>query len=127
MKAEPDNGNASMLRCEGWWEQIDFGRQPMLDLRIQVAERRIAGSGSDMIGPFTFTGTLSETGQVAMLKQYIGQHTVDYVGSYDGEGTMWGHWRIAFWYGRWLITFRHGRAERADTAAIQELVPVACP
>lgn len=48
-----------------------------------------------------------------MIKQYIGRHTVGYVGSYDGEGTMWGHWGIACWYGRRLITVRRGRAERA--------------
>ena len=126
MQGEPDNGDNSMLHCEGWWEQAEHGRQPMLDLMIQVAGGRIAGSGRDMVGSFTFTGTLSETGHVAMIKQYMGQHRVDYVGSYDGEGTMWGHWRIAFGYGRWLITIRRGRAERADTAAIQELVPVAC-
>jgi len=123
MQGEPSDSRTSMLRCEGWWEQVDFGRQPMLDLRIQVAEGRIVGSGSDMVGPFTFSGTLSEAGQVGMLKQYIGGHRVDYVGSYDGEGTMWGHWRIGFAYGRWLITFRRGVA---DTAAIQELVPAAC-
>jgi len=77
-----------------------------------------------MIGPFTFSGTLSEAGQVVMFKQYIGRHGVDYVGSYDGEGTMWGHWRIGVAHGRWLITFRGGVT---DTAAIHELVPTACP
>jgi len=53
MQGEPSDSRTSMLRCEGWWEQVDFGRQPMLDLRIQVAEGRIVGSGSDMVGPFT--------------------------------------------------------------------------
>ena len=67
----------------------------MLNLRIQVAKGRIAGSGTDMIGPFTFSGGFGEAGQVVMFKQYIGRHGVDYLGSYDGEGTMWGHWRIA--------------------------------
>jgi len=127
MQGESDNNGTSLLDCEGWWEQAEHGRQPMLDLRIQVAGGRITGSGRDMVGPFTFTGTLSATGQVAMIKQYIGQHRVDYLGSYDGEGTMWGHWRIACWYGRWLITIRRGWAERAGAEAIQELVPVACP
>jgi sarcosine oxidase delta subunit len=125
MQGEPGDNCTSRLHCEGWWEQAGCGRQPMLDLMIQVAGGRITGSGDDMIGQFTFNGTLSETGHVAMIKQYIGQHKVYYVGSYDGEGTMWGHWRLAFGCGRWLITIRRGRAERAATAAIQELVPVA--
>jgi len=43
MKAAPDNGNASMLRCEGWWEQIDFGHR--LDLPEVPREALSPGSG----------------------------------------------------------------------------------
>jgi hypothetical protein len=39
-----------------------------------------------MIGPFTFSGTLSEAGQVVMFKQYIGRHGVDYVGATMARG-----------------------------------------
>jgi hypothetical protein len=50
-----------------------------------------------MIGLFTVTGTI-EDGKVAIVKQYIVQHSVDYLGTYDGEGTMHGMWRIG-WFG----------------------------
>jgi hypothetical protein len=122
---EPSSSRcATMLRCEGWWEETGYGRQPMLDLKIGFSDGQIAGLGRDIIGSFTFSGSLSEAGQVGMVKQYIGKHRVAYIGSYDGEGTMWGHWQIGIDTGRWLIAFRRATAE---TTAIQELVATACP
>ncbi len=110
----------AMLRCEGWWEQEAYGRQSMLDLRLGFQDGAIRGSGGDIIGPFRFTGRLSTNGRVIMVKRYIGQHRVDYVGSYDGEGTMWGRWRIGPSRGRWLITLR---TSSLHTLPIHEYVP----
>jgi hypothetical protein len=120
MTDEPSESSDPLLRCEGWWEQRGFGRQPMLELRIRFQDGTIRGSGVDIIGPFKFTGRISTNGRVIMVKRYIGQHRVDYVGSYDGEGTMWGRWRIGPSRGRWLITLR---TSSLHTSPIHEYVP----
>jgi hypothetical protein len=79
----------SFLHCEGWWEQAGYGRQPMEQLRIEFDGGDIRGSGTDIVGLFALTGTIEE-GKVAIVKQYLGQHSVDFLGMYDGEGTMHG-------------------------------------
>jgi hypothetical protein len=121
MVEQPEGSAPSLIRCEGWWEQNGFGRQPMVDLRLRFGSGRVQGSGTDIVGPFTFSGLVSPHGSVAMVKQYIGRHSVDYLGTYDGEGVMWGRWRIGPLHGPWMITIRPGTA--AATAAIQEYVP----
>ncbi|MDX1945892.1 MAG: hypothetical protein SFU86_10885, partial [Pirellulaceae bacterium] len=83
---------------------------------------RISGSGIDMVGPFTLAGTLGEGGQVAILKQYVGQHSVEYVGTYDGEGLLFGEWRIGPWTGHWAI-----RILRASTNADAEATEITAP
>jgi len=103
----PEN-NIQRISCEGWWEQEYFGRQAMTELVLQFEDGVIIGSGTDVIGRFAFTGAISAAGQVALLKQYLGQHSVDYIGTYDGEGVMWGEWRIGSWHDRWLIRLRRG-------------------
>ena len=76
-----------------------------------------------MIGLFALTGTIEE-GKVAIVKQYLGQHSVDYLGTYDGEGIMHGMWRIGWFAGKWMIKVV-GRAVETDEAAIPEWRPVA--
>ena len=88
--------------CTGWWFQQGYGRQPMEDLVLQFDGGLITGSGTDIIGAFTFAGEM-ESGEVNLLKQYIGQHSVDYIGTFDGEGTMQGDWFIGSFTGEWLI------------------------
>jgi hypothetical protein len=92
----------SFLHCEGWWEQAGYGRQSMEQLRIEFDGGTIRGSGTDIIGLFTLTGSIEEA-NVAIVKQYLGQHSVDYLGTYDGEGTMHGMWRIGLFGGKWMI------------------------
>lgn len=92
----------SEVACEGWWEQAGYGRQPMEQLRLSFRDGQISGSGVDVIGPFTFSGRL-DVQAVAMVKQYLGKHRVDYVGSFDGEGTFWGNWSIGPFGGPWRI------------------------
>jgi len=110
------------VECVGWWEQKDFGRQPMHDLFLEFESGQISGSGHDIIGPFTLCGTVNEQGRVAMLKYYIGQHTVDYVGEYDGEGMMWGEWHIGSWKDKWMIRIERAKAAAAKAGAIEEIV-----
>lgn len=112
------------VHCEGWWEQTGYGRQRMWNLRLTIAGGHISGSGMDMVGPFTVTGLLDNE-RVAIKKCYMGSHTVDYFGVYDGEGTMTGEWRIDFDGGRWMIKIVSIVAD-ADSvpAAITEWKPV---
>ena len=106
--------------CDGWWEQIGYGRQSMDDLRLEFSGGSITGSGTDIIGPFSFCGRIDAAGRVVMTKEYVGLWTVHYAGSYDGEGLMWGHWRAGGMRDRWLIKFKRPQM----SAAIEELVAV---
>lgn len=55
----------------------------------------VSGSGTDIIGEFTFRGEYDEqTGQVRLVKQYLGKHRVKYDGKPDGEGCIIGTWSI---------------------------------
>lgn len=78
----------------------------MTELHLKFDSGFIIGSGRDIIGPFTFRGTIDSQGHVAMVKQYLGQHSVDYVGSYDGEGLLYGEWHIRDMKDRWLIRIK---------------------
>jgi hypothetical protein len=39
-------------RWTGYWEQQEFGRQPMENLVLQFHDGQIHGRGEDIIGPF---------------------------------------------------------------------------
>jgi hypothetical protein len=121
LELEMDDTTPHSVLCEGWWEEHGYGRQPMENLRMTFNEGDIRGSGTDIIGPFTFSGFISDDGQVAMVKHYIGVHTVDYFGTYDGEGVMRGEWMIGFCHGPWMIRIR--RTENASKEEIREYVP----
>lgn len=90
------------LVCTGWWEQAGLGQQPMHALRMTFAETAISGQGHDLVGAFTISGTLIH-GCVTLKKQYLKAHTVNYSGTFDGEGTLQGMWSIHGIGGRWLI------------------------
>ncbi|HEY2413378.1 MAG TPA: hypothetical protein VGI40_14095 [Pirellulaceae bacterium] len=92
--------------CDGWWQQSGHGRQPMRDLYLEFSAGQITGSGADLIGPFTFRGTLDPSGRVEMTKHYLGLWTVAYTGSYDGEGLLFGLWHIGPLTDQWLIRLK---------------------
>jgi hypothetical protein len=115
--AGPDE--VAILECEGWWEQPIFGRHAMRQLRMAFAEGRVRGAGRDIVGEFLFNGTISPDGDVVMIKHYIGRHSVNYVGKYDGEGLMWGRWSLGIFRGPWMI--RLGRSGDSTSADIGEL------
>jgi len=93
----------------------------MEPLQLSFDQGRIEGSGADIIGAFTFSGRMADDGRVAMQKQYVGQHSVDYYGTYDGEGVMSGEWRISFSRGPWMIRIRRLGVDAATE--IKEFVP----
>ena len=104
-----------------------MGRQPMHNLVLKIApDGTVSGRGEDCIGPFTFSGHLAP--EVRLVKQYLGQHAVLYLGTNSGEG-IFGTWCIPagessplFDTGRFaLFPVQDASAERL---AVQELKPV---
>lgn len=67
----------------------------MTPFSLNFNQGRVSGDGRDMVGLFTFAGTYDEaTGEIRMMKQYLGKHQVLYVGKPDGEGSIQGTWSI---------------------------------
>ncbi len=93
----------SQCKCIGWWQQTGYGRQSMHELRIEFTGAAVVGSGVDLIAPFSLSGKLRPDGAVEFVKQYLGRHSVLYVGQYDGEGTFHGTWDIEGYRGNWSI------------------------
>ena len=119
----PADQNLQSARCSGWWEQRWFGRRPMERLRLALAPPRIAGSGTDCIGPFVLEGVIATNGGVTLQKTYVGKHDVTYDGQYDGEGRMWGTWKCGPDSGRWMIALRRGGEEADDVDDVVEIGP----
>ena len=83
-------------RWEGFWQQEGYGRQSMAAFSLRFAGGKVAGEGTDVIGPFAFAGEYDETtGRVLMVKQYVRRHRVVYDGRPDGEGCIGGTWTLA--------------------------------
>jgi hypothetical protein len=83
-------------RWDGFWVQAQWGRQAMTPFTLRFAAGCISGDGRDIVGRFTFTGEYDEaTGEVRMVKQYLGKHQVLYVGLPGGEGSIQGTWWIS--------------------------------
>jgi hypothetical protein len=62
---------------------------------LRFAGGQVTGEGKDIIGRFTFTGEYNEkTGQIRLIKQYLGRHRLLYIGDPDGEGSIHGTWHI---------------------------------
>ena len=102
------------MACEGWWEQDGFGRQAMLELQIEFDDGRLRGAGVDIIGPFTLHGSIDEDGAASILKRYVGQHDVVYLGQYDGEGVISGQWDIDGYRGEWMIRLNRRLAGESE-------------
>jgi hypothetical protein len=80
-------------RWDGFWVQEMWGRQAMTPFTLRFADGQITGDGRDVVGRFTFSGEYNEaTGEVRMVKHYVGKHRVLYVGRPDGEGSIQGTW-----------------------------------
>lgn len=98
-------------QCDGWWEQSHLGRQEMVDLTLEFRDDEIHGNGRDTVGLFTLRGTLNAQGDVTLVKQYLGKHSVKYFGHYDGEGVLAGEWRIFSDTGKWAIKIKTSATE----------------
>lgn len=104
----------------GYWDQEVWGRQAMRPLTLRFHNGRIEGEGRDAIGAFTFVGDYDDRGTIQMVKQYLGGHQVLYRGTYDGEGTLFGEWRIPpLWSGSFALSPIFGTA--LEEAPIEDL------
>ena len=93
------------LKCEGWWEQDGYGRQPMNGLMIEFTDGLLTGGGEDIVGPFELRGCIQEN-KILIHKQYLGKHFIDYRGTTDGEGFYSGNWYAGGLIGgKWSIRF----------------------
>lgn len=106
-----------MAQWHGWWEQRGLGRQPMRGLVLHFGPGVVRGSGHDIIGPFTISGTCGPESAVRFVKQYTGQHAVLYEGTNTGEG-VFGVWQIpGLDSGRFALYARQDVAEVEFQAA----------
>jgi hypothetical protein len=83
----------------GFWLQRSInGRQWMTGLWLKFANGKVEGGGSDWVGDFTFSGAYElEGGTCRLVKQYVGEHVVNYEGHNDGDGQwLWGVWTMTF-------------------------------
>ncbi len=106
----------TLFQCVGWWEQEGYGRQQMSDLQLSFADGKVTGTGLDIVGPFRLDGFLEES-RIALLKQYIGKHQIQYYGESIGEGAYSGNWSCyGLVGGRWLIGVGRTADAKADLA-----------
>lgn len=101
-------------KCTGWWEQ--WGKRTEMEaLRISLGEGKINGSGIDYVGTFIFSGIISEENNVKMTKVYLGQHTVEYIGQYNGSNRLEGVWKLMGMQGPWEIVINSEKKEEVQS------------
>ncbi len=82
----------------GFYIEAHNPRRGWMHLYLQFADQQIRGEGTDYVGPWHVTGTYdSDTGICQWLKQYIGQHQVQYQGQ-AGDNGIQGEWEIGGWF-----------------------------
>jgi hypothetical protein len=74
------------------------GRFPT-DLALRFQGGELEGEGHDLVGPYTVRGTYDpDDGRCEWTKQYLGKHSVSYLGYNEGHG-IWGVWEIRLLFG----------------------------
>ena len=116
-------GPSPFVPCEGWWEQHWFGRQEMHELRLRFENGVVSGVGADVVGAFGLTGAMDPRQGVRLVKRYVNRHEVLYAGQYDGEGTLWGTYRVDGYTGPWMIRLRPPAASGAAAVTPGEPSP----
>jgi hypothetical protein len=93
---EEYRGGFQMARANKVWKGIykqdDEDHEMIID-HLNIFNNQVKGNGSDEVGDFTISGDWNPNGQVAFVKQYIGQHNVHYEGTFDGVHVQ-GQWKI---------------------------------
>ena len=79
----------------GFWEQEDWGRQPMEAFELHFRGGAATGRGRTWSGRSpSAANTTTRPARFALVKQYLGKHQVLYVGRPDGEGCILGKWTV---------------------------------
>lgn len=107
-------------RWQGFWEQDGYGRQWMEDLELHFHLSDVDGEGSDIVGHFTILGRYDNAGCVAFTKRYTGKHDVLYRGQYDGEGTIYGEWKLGELF-RGPFALRFANQQASENAPIFDI------
>ncbi len=69
------------------------------DVEMHFQGGELWGEGSDRVGPYTVRGTYNPAdGRCEWTKQYLGKHSVSYLGYNEGNG-IWGVWEIRALFG----------------------------
>lgn len=61
---------------------------------MNIYQGAVTGKGRDDVGEFTISGKIDQSNSLSFTKQYIGQHAVEYNGTFT-ERQMSGKWSIA--------------------------------
>ena len=81
----------------GEWNGFYLEGRPQrgwMHLYMTFDEGRIKGEGTDYVGPWTATGSYdTQTGVCSWVKDYVGQHNVNYFGQITEKGIL-GEWSI---------------------------------
>lgn len=77
----------------GFYTYTGRSRRYLMDLVLEFNYGTITGEGADGIGLFVISGQYSTGGECSWLKQYVGRHSVDYLGFREAKG-IWGTWSI---------------------------------
>jgi hypothetical protein len=83
----------------GFFMQRVLPGRSTMTLDLTFHDGQLEAKGSDIVGPFTFTGTYDrEDGKCRWTKKYLRKHRVAYTGVNEGQG-IWGVWEINLLWG----------------------------
>ena len=61
---------------------------------FKIRKSAIHGKGEDTVGKFEIFGNIDENNEAHFIKQYIGQHQVEYHGTYKNKKSISGNWSM---------------------------------
>lgn len=82
--------NATLPTWKGHYNQD--GNDYDMDIKMFMRNGTVGGNGTDAVGAFWINGT-DNNGEVAFVKQYVGQHSVNYAGTFN-RNKVEGTWEI---------------------------------
>jgi len=110
----PNLKNPPSGAWSGYYLYGHAGEKHRMRLGLTFASQgRVDGEGIDDVGPFRIHGFFdSKTNHAGWTKAYVGRHTVEYRGVYDGR-SICGDWTLVgdtggFWI--WPSEFEEGEA-----------------
>jgi len=94
----------------GFYLESHQPRRGWMHLYMEFSNEKIAGEGTDYVGPWNARGQYnSTTGMCTWVKQYLGKHQVHYQGL-SGPNGIQGQWKIGYLAGEfhiWPTTHGH--------------------